>query len=345
MMVPTLEQVNSALAGVVVPRLGKAITDLDVVENVRVDDGAVRLSLRFTVAAYASKSQLKQWVDAAVRQLPGVSSVETLFVSNPTTPTQPQPGSSSRMIELPQVGVVMAVFSGKGGVGKSTVSTNLAVALAQLGEQVGLFDADLHGPSIPKLMGIHDRPRLDGSQMPPLVRHGVKTMSVGMLVKDDEPLIWRGPMITKGINELLETTQWGPLDFLILDLPPGTGDAQLGLAQDVRLDGSVAVTTPQGVAIADVRRGVAAFRKLEVPIWGLVENMAYFICPCCDQETEIFGAQHELEEELPILARLPLDPLISLGGDGGIPIVSSHPRHPASLAIKRLAAQLLDQTV
>ncbi len=247
------------------------------------------------------------------------------------------------MIELPQVGCVIAVFSGKGGVGKSTVSANLAVALTQLGEQVGLFDADLHGPSIPKLMGVSERPRLDGGKMQPQVRHGVKTMSVGLLVEADEPLIWRGPMISKGINELLDTTQWGALDFLVLDLPPGTGDAQLGLAQDVRLDGSIAVTTPQAVALDDVRRGVAAFRKLEVPVWGIVENMAYFVCPGCGEETEVFGAQHALDEAVPVLARLPLDPMVCRGGDDGVPIVSAQPQHPASLAFKRLAAQVIEQ--
>jgi len=242
------------------------------------------------------------------------------------------------VIQLPQVGCVLAVFSGKGGVGKSTISVNLAAALTVLGKKVGLFDADMHGPSVPTLMGIDDRPRMDEGKMLPLERHGVKTMSVGYLVEKDAPLIWRGPMISKGINEMLESTVWGELDFLILDLPPGTGDAQLGLAQDVRLDGTIAVTTPQQVALADVRRGIEAFNKLEVPLWGMIENMAYFVCPECGTETEIFGPRKHMHDGWNILGHLPFDPLLCQTGDSGIPLVCEQPQHPVSLEFKRISA-------
>ncbi len=346
------EQILAALSRVRVPKLDKSLTELELVRDVSLDGGAVSLLLGFTVPAYASKSQLRTWATEAVEALAGVETVEVAFAPSgqqgqeQQSAGQGQPAPGSRMIMLPQVGCVLAVFSGKGGVGKSTVSANLAVALSALGERVGLFDADLYGPSVPTLMGIKDRPRMVEGRILPLERHGVKTMSVGFLVDENEPLIWRGPMITKGINEMLESADWGALDFLVLDLPPGTGDAPLGLAQDVRMDGTVAVTTPQSVALADVHRGIAAFRKLEVPVWGIIENMAYFLCPHCGEQTEIFGhgaGERESEREgIPLLGRLPLDPTLNQSGDDGVPIVSAQPQHPASLEFKRIAAQITD---
>ncbi len=351
----SVEQVSSALAQVQIPQLEKSIVDLDVIQHVAVEKGNVNLQLRFTIAAYASKSQLREWVHEAVKTVPGVQSVATEFVTGPTeasaqpnghTPQQ-EPQPMSRMITLPQVGCIIAVFSGKGGVGKSTVSVNLATALTVLGEKVGLFDADMHGPSIPKIMGINDRPKMNEGRMIPLERHGIKTMSVGYLVDDGQPLIWRGPMITKGINEMLETTEWGDLDFLILDLPPGTGDAQLGLAQDVRLDGTIAVTTPQDVALEDVRRGIAAFKQLEVPMWGVIENMAYFNCPHCGEATEIFGTgggERESERQgLPLLGRLPIEPLLCQSADDGVPMITQHPQHPITLEFRRIAAEIVNR--
>lgn len=342
----TSEQISAALAGVVVPKVEKSLVELGVVRDVIVKEGDVKLLLQFNIAAYASKSDVRDWATQAVSALPGVRSVQTEFVASDASQMRKQaPSAKRRAVQLPQVACILAVFSGKGGVGKSTVSANLAVALASLGEQVGLFDADLHGPSIPKIMGLMDRPRMEENKMVPLERHGVKTMSVGFLVEETEPLIWRGPMITKGINELLQTTDWGPLDFLILDMPPGTGDAPLGLAQDVRLDGSIAVTTPQDVALADVRRGIAAFRKLEVPVWGMVENMAYLRCPHCDHTIEVFGSGNVDKESqaqgIPVLGRLPLDPLLSQASDQGVPIVSAQPEHPVSLEFIRIAEEII----
>jgi len=352
----SVEQISSVLAQVHVPKVEKSIVDLDVVQHVEVKEGNVNLQLRFTIAAYASKSQLREWVHDAVKSVPGVKSVATEFVTGPTeqsaqsngqAPQQQEQPPMSRMITLPQIGCVIAVFSGKGGVGKSTISANLATALTVLGEKVGLFDADMHGPSIPKIMGINERPKMNEGRMIPLERHGIKTMSVGYLVEEGQPLIWRGPMITKGINEMLETTEWGALDFLILDLPPGTGDAQLGLAQDVRLDGTIAVTTPQDVALEDVRRGIAAFRKLEVPMWGVIENMAYFTCPHCGEATEIFGSgggEKESERQgLPLLGRLPIDPLLCQSADSGIPMITQHPQHQITLEFRRIAAEIVNR--
>jgi len=340
------EHVTQALEGVIVPRVNKSVVALGVVQDVSVNGGRVSLLLDFNIPAYASKSELKAWVSAALERLPGVGAVEVKFVAGPKPKNTPPPKTAPRTLRLPQVGCVVAVFSGKGGVGKSTVSANLAVALTVLGERVGLFDADMHGPSIPKVMGITERPQMDKKTILPLERHGVKTMSVGYMVNANEPLIWRGPMLTKGINELLEGTRWGALDFLILDLPPGTGDVQLGLAQDVRLDGAIAVTTPQDVALDDVHRGINTFKKLEVPVWGIVENMAYFVCPGCGSQTEIFGhggGQKGSEQHgIPLLGQLPLVPELCRSGDAGQPLVSSQPQHPASLTFKHIAAQIVD---
>lgn len=336
------EQVLKALDTIIIPKLGKPLTEADVVENVSVEDGSVKIRLRFNIAAYASKSQLKAWVTDAIGSQPGVRKLETEFITGPNNPRQ-QPKAAPLALQFPQVRCVFVVFSGKGGVGKSTVSVNLATALTILGRRVGLFDADMHGPSVPALMGIDDRPRMEEGKMLPLQRHGVKTMSVGYLVEKDAPLIWRGPMITKGINELLEGTDWGELDFLILDLPPGTGDAQLGLAQDVRLDGAIAVTTPQQVALSDVRRGIEAFKKLEVPLWGVIENMAYFVCPECGKQTEVFGPRKHLNGGWEVLGHLPLDPLLCEAGERGVPLVAAQPKHPASLEIRRVSETIIER--
>jgi len=249
---------------------------------------------------------------------------------------------------IPQVRNVIAVASGKGGVGKSTVSTNLAIALAETGAKVGLVDADMYGPNIPLMMGFAQKPDLYGNEnnkIVPLKRYGVTLMSIGFFIGDDDnPMIWRGPMVHGAINQFLRDVDWGELDYLVVDLPPGTGDAPLSLSQLVPVAGVVIVTTPQDVALQDVVKGVAMFEKLDVPIAGVVENMSYFVCPHCGESTEIFGhgGGERVAEKygFPLLGRIPLDVRIRVGGDEGNPIVISEPDSPLAAAFRDTARQV-----
>ena len=353
------ERAREALRGIVLPRIEKSIVDVGMVERISVDEGGRAHVLLHLKPAYISKSELKRHVEERLRALDGISAVEVEFVSQAPPRTQaPRQGQGPAVrgvpgpqrIELPRVREKVAIFSGKGGVGKSTVSVNLAVALAQGGARVGLFDADVHGPNLPQLLGLGDeRPMLGpGGKIAPIERYGLKTISLGLLVEPEEALIWRGPMISKAIRELLEGVDWGELDFLLIDLPPGTGDAQLGLAQDVELTGSIAVTTPQEVSLADVRRGITAFRRLDVPLWGLIENMSHFVCPHCGRPTEIFGSgggeQEARKQGVPLLGRVPLDPRVREGGDRGVPIVVSAPESPVAQEFRRIAEALRART-
>ncbi|MCS6937081.1 MAG: Mrp/NBP35 family ATP-binding protein [Candidatus Bipolaricaulota bacterium] len=334
------QEIQKALMGVEIPKAHRSLRDL--VEEIAVDGGRVMLKLKL-LPAYASKSQLRTWAEQAVRSVPGVTTVEVSFVQSQAAPPrrQPQAIHPTKQLEFPQIRHIVAVFSGKGGVGKSTVSVNLAVALAQQGARVGLFDADVHGPNIPNLLGLNEQPRVQDGKLLPIYKHGVYAMSIGLLVGGGDPLIWRGPMISKAINELLDTTAWSDLDYLILDLPPGTGDAPLGLAQDVKLSGAIAVTTPQEVALADVRRGIGAFQKLGVPIWGIVENMAYYLCPKCGHREYIFGQgggeAEARRQNIPLLGQIPLDPKLRAGGDAGVPIVIAEPSSPAAQEFHKIA--------
>ncbi|HVN63666.1 MAG TPA: Mrp/NBP35 family ATP-binding protein [Candidatus Binataceae bacterium] len=252
-------------------------------------------------------------------------------------------GEKTGRVRLEGVKHIIAVGSGKGGVGKSTVAANLALALSQLGVSVGLLDADIYGPSIPMMFGTGDaRPvAVDKQHFRPVEKYGVKLISIGFFLGEKAPVIWRGPMVMGAVRQFLKDTVWGALDFLIVDLPPGTGDAQLTLAQQVALDGAVVVTTPQDVALLDARRAVKMFRQVHCPILGVVENMSYFVCPDCGERDEIFGyggGEKMAEEEgAPLLARIPLFPEVRKAGDEGAPIVFANPRHPASAAYFDLA--------
>jgi len=243
----------------------------------------------------------------------------------------------------------IAVASGKGGVGKSTVSTNLALSLKALGYTVGLLDADIYGPSQQMMLGIEGRPQIDehDEKIMPMENHGIKTMSLGLITDPDTPVIWRGPMVMKALDQFLTDVKWGELDFMIIDLPPGTGDAQLTLTQKVPLTGAVVVTTPQDVALIDARKGLAMFRKVSVPVLGIIENMSYYICRHCGEREEIFGhgGGKRTAEMLgvPFLGEVPLDPQVVVGGDSGEPIVVLDPKSPASAAFRELARQIVQQ--
>jgi len=343
-MSPLAERVRQALAEITVPKLKRDLIAAGMVERVDAEDGRVKVFLNFK-PAYASKSELASWINQKVSALEGVRDLAIEFVQGANPATQPRVHPGKTHIELEGIDEVITIFSTKGGVGKSTVSVNLAAALAQQGARVGLFDADIHGPDIPNLLGLEGPPLFEEGRIQPIVKYDLTVMSIGSIVGSEEALIWRGPMITKAIDELLGGVAWGTLDFLVIDLPPGTGDAQLGLAQDVRLTGSIAVTTPQELALADLRRGIHAFRDLRVPIWGLVENMSYFICPHCGGRTEIFGAGGGVEEakrqQIPLLGQIPLDLKLREASERGEPIVLHAPNSLAAAAFTQIAQRLL----
>ena len=245
---------------------------------------------------------------------------------------------------LPGVKHVIAVASEKGGVGKSTVSANLSVALAQSGARVGLMDADIYGPNIPMMMGVPDPPKKEGDKIKPAEAHGVKIMSMGFFVPEETAIVWRGPMVHTAIQQFFRDVLWGELDYLLVDLPPGTGDAQLSLSQIVALTGVVTVTTPQEVALYDVRKGLMMFKKVNVPLLGVIENMSFFVCGHCGERTEIFafagGERAAQKFDIPFLGRIPLDPAIREGGDAGMPVVASTPDSPLTLAFRNATEAL-----
>ena len=260
-------------------------------------------------------------------------------------PPQQQQQPQQQNITLPNIKYKIAVASGKGGVGKSTVATNLAISLANAGGAVGLMDADAYGPSIPTMMGIQEQPKVSPERkLVPLVRHNIKLMSIGFMVPEEQAMIWRGPMLHSSIRQLLSDVEWGELDYLIIDLPPGTGDVALSLTQAIPLTGALIVTTPQDVALADVRRGVAMFERLGVPILGVIENMSYFLCPHCNEKTEIFrkdGGKNTSERfGVAFLGQIPLDAEVCTAGDLGVPIVAGHPESPQSEAFGTVAQEL-----
>lgn len=262
----------------------------------------------------------------------------------PTASAVPPPPTP---VEMPNLGKVLAISSGKGGVGKSTVAANVAVALAQHGQRVGLMDADIYGPNIPRMMGVDEKPEVRGGKIQPLERHGVKLMSLGLIVERDAPAIWRGPIIMKVIQQFLRDVQWGELDYFLVDLPPGTGDAQLSLAQSVHIRGAIIVTTPQEVAVGDSLRGAKMFERVGVPVIGVVENMSYFVCPHCGERTGIFlaGGGQRLADELgvPLLGQVPLQAHMADLADSGRPIVAAEPASPAATALAAVAQRVTEQ--
>ena len=296
------------------------------------------------------KEKPKSQPSSAAKEHPELQVISGSQISGrqPRQPTpQPQPQQQQQNITLPNIKYKIAVASGKGGVGKSTVATNLAISLANAGSAVGLLDADAYGPSIPTMMGIQEQPKTSPERkIIPLVRHDIKLMSIGFMVPEEQAMIWRGPMLHGAIRQLLGDVDWGELDYLIIDLPPGTGDVALSLTQALPLTGALIVTTPQDVALADVRRGVAMFERLGVPILGIIENMSYFLCPHCNEKTEIFradGGRNTSERfGVAFLGQIPLDAEVCTAGDIGVPIVAGHPESPQSEAFGAVAKELGD---
>ena len=337
---PTQEQILSALGAVIDPNTGRDFVSTKAVKNLRVDGGDVSFDVELGYPARSQHPALRQALVAAVRALPGVSNVSANLQLRVAA------HAVQRGVQLlPQVKNIIAVASGKGGVGKSTTAANLALALAAEGARVGLLDADIYGPSQPMMMGIEGRPESsDGKTMEPLENYGVQVMSIGFLVNPDEAMIWRGPMATQALEQLLRQTAWTDLDYLVVDMPPGTGDIQLTLSQRVPMTGAVIVTTPQDIALLDARKGVAMFEKVGVPILGLVENMAAHVCTNCGHVEHIFGEgggkRYAAERGIDYLGALPLDMAIRLQADGGKPTVVADPDGKVAGIYKDVARQV-----
>ena len=325
----TQDSILAALKAVKYPGYSRDIVSFGLVKEIAVNSGAVSVSIVLTSANAEAVQQIKSESERVVRALPGV---EKLFVEvKQNAPAQQAHAQSAwaGQNRVPGIKRVIAVASGKGGVGKSTVSVNLACGLRHLGAKVGLLDVDIYGPSIPLMMGIKDRPTVnEASKLVPPEAHGVKLMSMGFLLEDDQPVIWRGPMIQKTIQQFIHSVDWGDLDYLLVDLPPGTGDAQLSLCQTVPIDGGVIVTTPQEASLGIVRKGIAMFEKVNVPILGIVENMSYFITPN-GERVEIFGhggGRSEAERQgIKFLGEVPIFTEIRIGGDQGNPVAAAAP--------------------
>jgi len=364
----TQQQVLDALARVASPS-GAALTSAGVLSPITVNDGKVFFSINVDAAEARVWESVRASAETAVRAVAGVSVAMVALTAErkpgaatapPQRPAQgvpkvsahrpPQGGQSpmSRQAEIPGVSAVIAVASGKGGVGKSTTALNLALGLRDLGLRVGLLDADIYGPSVPRLTGIHEKPQLDDNRkMIPILRFGLSIMSIGFLVEEDTAMIWRGPMVMSAITQMLRDVAWGTLDVLVVDMPPGTGDAQLTLAQNVPLKGAIIISTPQDLSLIDARRGLAMFKKVNVPVLGIVENMSYFQCPHCGTKSDIFGhggARHEAERlGVPFLGEIPLHISIRTTSDAGTPVVESEPNGPHAAIYRAIGAKVRDQ--
>jgi ATP-binding protein involved in chromosome partitioning len=339
----TKEAVLSALRAVQDPDLHKDIVSLGFVKEVLVRDGDVDFTIELTTPACPVKDLMRDQARAAVSALPGVTSVEVEMTAQVRSAMGPLGGKEA----IPGVKNVIAVGAGKGGVGKTTVSVNLAVALAKMGSRVGIIDGDMYGPNVPIMMGLSQSLTSHGGKIEPAERYGVQVISMGFLTADDAPIIWRGPMLHGAIQQFFRDANWHDLDYLIVDMPPGTGDVALSLSQIVPVAGAVLVTTPQTVALADTKRAVKMYQKLNIPTIGMIENMSYFACPGCGRETDLFGrgGGEKLAESMgvPFLGSVPLSEPVRSGGDAGVPIVLSAPDSIVAKAFTAAAERVAQQ--
>ena len=343
-MTLTEEEIKNALKAVKFPGYSRDIVSFGLVKHIATKDGAVSVVLQLTGGSPQVAQQIKSESELAIKQLPEVKLVHVEVQHQGPPPAAGQQSPWAHQNKVPGIRRVVAVASGKGGVGKSTMSVNLACSLQHLGARVGLLDCDIYGPSIPLMMGVKQKPTLsDDEKMVPPENYGVKLMSIGFLLEDDQPVIWRGPMIMKTIQQFINSVAWGELDFLLVDLPPGTGDAQLSLCQTVPLDGGVIVTTPQEASLGVVRKGIAMFQKVNVPILGIIENMSYFVTPS-GERVEIFGyGGGRLEaqrQNVPFLCEVQIYTSIREGGDKGIPVVVSDAEGSAGKSVINIAKTL-----
>lgn len=339
----TEQDVIAALSKVMDPDLHTDIVTLGMISDVKINGGKVAFKLTLTTPACPVKEKIEQECRDQVSALPGVEEVEMESTAAVAARNQ-----VSGKEDIPGIKQIIAVTSGKGGVGKTTVSVNLAVALTQLGAKVGLLDADITGPNAPLMLGVPDyQPMAKDNKIIPAENYGVKCISMAFFVAKDTPVIWRGPMLDKAIRQFLRDVEWGELDYLLVDMPPGTGDAQLTMVQATNLAGGVIVTTPQDVALLDGRKGLAMFQQMNVPVLGFVENMSYFNCPHCHERTEIFshggGADLAKELNVPFLGEIPLEVGVRAGGDSGTPITHRDPDHVVSQAFRSVAQNLAAQ--
>jgi ATP-binding protein involved in chromosome partitioning len=348
------QQVIDALRCVADPDRGKDIVSLGMVQGLRVKDGHVAFALEVDPQRGPHLEPLRKQAETLVHKLPGVITASVVLTAErPSAAAPPQraphhrhaPHAATGERLLPDVGAIVAVASGKGGVGKSTTAANLAVALASLGHRTGLLDADIYGPSMRRLLGIEGQPgSSDGVKLDPMEKYGIKAMSMAFLVEEETPIVWRGPMVQSALEQMMRDVAWGALDVMIVDMPPGTGDTQLTMAQKVPLAGAVIVSTPQDIALIDARKGLNMFRKVDVPVLGLIENMSYFCCPNCGHRSEIFGhggARREAQRlGMDFLGEIPLDIAIRETSDEGRPIVAADPESEHASAYRAIAGRL-----
>ena len=360
---PTEDDVRRALTAVLDPASGRNVVDAGLISGLVVRNNHVSFAVEVPPERGATSEPLRKNCEAAVNVLPGILSVTAVLTAHrevtrrgggapPPSQTHShahnhghdQTAAPTRLAGVPGVRSIIAVASGKGGVGKSTVAVNLALGLSALGLKTGLLDADIYGPSVPRLLDIREKPKSDGKKLQPIEKFGLKAMSIGFLVDQDTPMIWRGPMVMSALTQMLGDVAWAPLDVLVVDMPPGTGDAQLTLAQRVPLAGAVIVSTPQDLALIDARKGLAMFRKTEVPVLGIIENMSVFVCPHCGGSSHIFGhgGARKTAEELgcDFLGEIPLVPIIRETSDAGTPIVAAQPTSLEAMAFRAVAERV-----
>jgi ATP-binding protein involved in chromosome partitioning len=326
------------------PDLHRDIVTLGFIKNLKIDQSHVSFTIELTTPACPVKDQMRDQARAAVLQVPGVAAVDIEMSAR----VREAGGADGARSPIPGVKNVIAIGAGKGGVGKTTVAVNLAIALAKCGGRVGLIDADIYGPNVPIMLGMKTQLTTDGQKIVPAEKFGLQVISMGFLTSDDAPIIWRGPMLHGALQQFFREVRWHDLDYMVVDLPPGTGDVALSLSQTIPVAGSVVVTTPQQVSLADSRRAIAMYKKLNIPPLGLVENMSYFACPNCQHESDIFGhgggEQMAVELGIPFLGRIPIYQPIREGSDSGVPLMIHEPESPASRAFmaaaERMAAQI-----